>query len=326
MNAQPAWRWAPGQIGDWLAAGPLPYDAYGLDRDALVAYAVRATEHACRVSDVMLSRAIRGPAEALAVYQPLAWDTEVLGVEAGRVNFTALNPAARGLPDRGYRLLGEALIGALATADGMRAQHVSARVDARDTMTVQALEAQGFQVVDGLLKFGIDLEAYTLPAPDGPVRDATETDIPALRALAADGFVYDRFHNDPVVAKETADTLHAVWVENAVRGKTGCGVLVAEVDGEPAGFFILAEDALAREVLGHGVGTLVLITVGKRFRRRGLARRLSLAGAARLRDRGNRFVEVGTQLANLPASRVYLDAGFSLVQTSLSLRRWVPED
>ena len=70
----------------------------------------------------------------------------------------------------------------------------------------------------------------------------------------------------------------------------------------------------------------MLITVGERFRRRGLAKCLSLAGPARLRDRGNRFVEVGTQMANLPASRVYLNAGFSLVQTSLSLRRWTGEE
>jgi hypothetical protein len=64
--------------------------------------------------------------------------------------------------------------------------------------------------------------------------------------------VYDRFHNDPEITRDTADALHAAWVENAVHGKTGCGVITAEVDGEPAGFFILGEDGLAQEVPGTG--------------------------------------------------------------------------
>jgi hypothetical protein len=49
---------------------------------------------------------------------------------------------------------------------------------------------------------------------------------------------------------------------------------------------------------------------------------LSLGGTAWLAARGARRVEVGTQLANLPAANLYAKAGFRLVQTSISLR-WV---
>jgi GNAT superfamily N-acetyltransferase len=109
-------------------------------------------------------------------------------------------------------------------------------------------------------------------------------------------------------------------VENAVRGSFGCGVLVACIEGRPAGFFVLAEDAAARRDLGVGVGTLVLISVDASLRRRGVARSLSWASLDRLRKRGNRFAEVGTQIGNVPASSVYLRSGFTLARTSLSLR------
>jgi ribosomal protein S18 acetylase RimI-like enzyme len=41
------------------------------------------------------------------------------------------------------------------------------------------------------------------------------------------------------------------------------------------------------------------------------------------RDQGVDIVEVGTQLSNIPASRLYESCGFRLVASSLSLRKWI---
>ena len=260
-----------------------------------------------------------------AAFQPLGWDSGVLGLRAGRVALLELSQelrSSRAPTLKAARALGAALAGA-ARASGTR--HVSARLDARDIVLIQALEEQGFRLVDAILKFSLDLRLPPPPVDGVVVRDAREEDLGRLRELAAVGFVHDRFHNDPALAAAAADRLHAEWVENSVRGGYGCGVLVAESEGQPAGFFILAEDPHAREALGVGIGTLVLITVAREARRRGIARALSLASVARLRDRGNRFAEVGTQLGNVAASNVYLDAGFRLMHTSVSLRLWLEE-
>jgi len=257
-----------------------------------------------------------------AAFQTLGWDSRALGVPAARLALLELaegTRTSRATALKAARALGTAL------ADTVRAsgaRHVSARLDARDIVLIQALEEQGFRLVDAILRFTLDLHPPPPQADNVVVRDARAEDLGRLRELAASGFIYDRFHNDPALASTVADRLHAAWVENAVRGGYGCGVLVAEAEGRPAGFFVLSEDPLAREILGVGIGTLVLITVAPEARRRGIARALSLASAARLRERGNRFAEVGTQLANVPASNIYLAAGFRLVQTSVSLRWW----
>ena len=119
--------------------------------------------------------------------------------------------------------------------------------------------------------------------------------------------------------------LHAAWIENGVRGHTGCGVLVATLGGRPVGFFLLEEDPVAPETLGFGVGTLSLIAVDAAARRRGVGAALSRAALFRLRERGQRYAEVGTQLANLPASNLYLRAGFRLVGAQVTLR-WLAEE
>jgi ribosomal protein S18 acetylase RimI-like enzyme len=259
----------------------------------------------------------------------LAWDSEQFGTPAGRLDY--LIPAAGPGRDRReardrlamrLRVAARAVVEA-ATAAGLR--HLSARVDAREVMTVQALEAAGFQVVDGLLRFAVEVGG---PAPSSgravtfSVRDAVPEDIPLLRTLALHAFVHDRFHNDPALAPGVADRLHAAWVENAVRGGTADGVIVATAGDRIAGFFVLALDHDAQTHFGFAIGTLLLIGVDEAWRRRGVALALSQAGTAWLAARGARRVEVGTQLANLAAANLYAKAGFRLVQTSISLR-WV---
>ncbi|HEX7878508.1 MAG TPA: GNAT family N-acetyltransferase [Candidatus Eisenbacteria bacterium] len=264
----------------------------------------------------------------------LGWDTEQFGVLAGRLDYLIVAPKSGGTPATDPRntaanrrvlaVATEAARAMTAEADRRGLKHLSARVDSRELPVLQALERNGFELVDAILRFSLDASEWggapALPA-GVKLRDAVESDVEVLGALSAKGFLYDRFHNDPMLADGVADRVHAAWLANAVRGKAGDGVLVAEVDGRPAGFFILALDKLAGETLGKTIGTLVLITVDGTLRRRGVALALSLGSIDWLKERGADRFEVGTQLANVPAANVYLKAGFRLVNTSVSLRR-----
>ena len=301
----------------------LPRDHHRrFDRKDLVRCAVTEAARLVERPEVAAWTVATPEGAGVAAWQPLPWDTEMLGVPAGRIPLLAV-AAPRGEPrlEIARRLVGEALE-RIRAAD---AAYVGVRVDARDIELVQALEEAGFALVDGILRFAREATAGERPPhrPQGVrIREARSADALPLRRIAEAGFVYDRFHNDPIVPAEVADRLHGVWIENGVAGTVGCGVLVAEAAGEPAGFFLLAEDATAARGLGTGIGTLVLISVDSRFRRRGIARALTEASVQHLAGRGNAIAEVGTQVANLPASSVYLAAGFRLVRTSVSLRWW----
>jgi dTDP-4-amino-4,6-dideoxy-D-galactose acyltransferase len=317
----------------WAADEAFPPYCYYADvsPESRLAYRVAQLEHLA-ADPAHQAFAMGDPATGLvaAGITHLAWDSEQFGSPAGRVDYLipALAPGRATLESRALlparlRVAGRAVVEA-ASAAGLR--HLSARIDARDVIAVQALEAAGFQVVDALLRFGVDVAGGVPPSDrrgDLHVRDAVPEDIPALRALATRAFVHDRFHNDPALAPGVADRLHAAWVENAVRGRTAAGVTIATMAGQLAGFFVLALDHDAEKHFGFPIGTLLLIGVDEAFRRRGVALALSHAGTAWLAARGARRVEVGTQLANLAAANLYTKAGFRLLQTSISLR-WVP--
>jgi ribosomal protein S18 acetylase RimI-like enzyme len=307
--------------------GALPYGHYPeIGAERLEAYAGESLARALDAHGA-LAFGLDGGAAGVALYRPLSWDSEMLGCAVGTLGVLRVDEATRPVPTR-FAAAAQALVGAAFEAGRESgSEYLTVRVDARELAFVHALEARGFRVVDGLQRFAFDL-AQEIPAPEigaeiAATREAREDDVPDLRALAEHGFVFDRFHQDPAIASERADRLYAEWVENAVRGRTGSGVVVAERNGVPAGFCTLGEDALAAQVLGLGVGTLVIVSVDARARRRGLGRLLTFASLAWLRARGNRFAEVGTQLANLPAARVYARAGFRPVESSLTLRWWL---
>jgi len=292
------------------------------DPERLVAH---ASAQAARILDAPRASgfATGQPGAGVSAYLPRAWDSEILGLRVGSVPLLEMDARSGADPSRSGPMASALAAAALEAARADGAAYVTARLDNNRGAGLRALEACGFRIVDGVLHFGIDLDDMGDEVPGAPgVRDAREDDIPALRRLAATAFRYDRFHRDPVIASEAADALHANWVENGVRGATGCAVLVAEVEGSPAGFFVLSEDPVARETLGFGVGALDLIGIDPARQRRGIGAALSWASLDRLRARGNRFAEVGTQTANLPASNLYARCGFQLVASSLTLRWW----
>ena len=58
-------------------------------------------------------------------------------------------------------------------------------------------------------------------------------------------------------------------------------------------------------------------------RGRGIAKATTYGALDWFREQGVDIVEVGTQLRNIPASRLYEACGFRLVASSLSLRKWI---
>lgn len=325
-----------GDLAKWAALEDFPPYSYYADFPA----AARVKYRGAQLESMAASAAHRtfsvdgAGGEALVGLTSLAWDTAQLGLPAGRVDYVILkrteaHGAENGRSPRppAVPLAGMAAAAVTRASDEMGIRHLSARFDSRDLAVIQAMEAAGFQLVDAILRFALDAKDFTRPVdlpPGVEIRDAAEADIPALADLAAKGFIYDRFHNDPSLGPGVADRVHAEWLTNAVHGRTGDGVVMGLVDGKPAGFFILALDKAAGTHFDRTVGTLVLITVDREVRRRGVARALSLASVEWLRERGATRFEVGTQLANVPAANVYLTAGFRLVQTSVSLRRLAP--
>jgi ribosomal protein S18 acetylase RimI-like enzyme len=248
-----------------------------------------------------------------ARWQSLPWDSEQFGFPAARLDGLSVEgdyPLAR---QRCGRLL-QAVLAECRLA-GIR--HLVARVDAGDLAVIHALEGAGFETIDGLQTLALSLADWTPPvAPNGiAVRKFRGADLPSLLEIARTAFLYDRFHADAALAPGVADALHLAWVRNCCSGQAADAVLVGALDGEVLGFITCQDHSPA------AAGRIVLVATAARARGRGLARAMT-AGALRwFRGRGVGRVEVGTQLRNVAAARLYEGCGFRLVGVSLTLRK-----
>jgi ribosomal protein S18 acetylase RimI-like enzyme len=262
-----------------------------------------------------------GNAQGLAVWTSLAWDSQQLGVGAGCVDYLI----APGDYQNQYAIKEVLLRMVLKTCADQGIQYFTARVHASDLSTIHLLEQYGFITVDGILTFSLDITDAHWPSPPAglEIRLARPEDIEQIKAIARSSYVYDRFHSDPCIPKAVADELHAVWLENSCLGKAADAVVVAAENGRILGYVTCKVDRQTTEYLGLTIGTIVLVATAADARGRGVARALTYGALDWFRDQGVHIVEVGTQLRNISASRLYESCGFRLVASSLSLRRWI---
>ena len=257
----------------------------------------------------------------LLALRPLDWDSQQLALSAGRLDaLLALRQGDHGLADRSLLLAH-----ALAASRELGIQHLSLRLDASDLLGLQAAQEAGFLLVDGLITCVHQLSgAYPLPeALDYGLRIANEADADTAADLARRTFIYDRFHADPAIPSERADALHAEWLRNACRGQAADAVLLAEDRGALLGFVTCQVQSDTLNLDAPPVGTIVLVATAPHARRRGVAAALTRFALAWFQERGLALVEVGTQLRNLPAARLYQSCGFLPAASHLTLRKLV---
>jgi dTDP-4-amino-4,6-dideoxy-D-galactose acyltransferase len=249
----------------------------------------------------------------------LPWDSNLLGLSAAALNYLV----ATGSYEEQYaikKLLLHALT-ELILSHGIR--HVTARLETADLSGTHALENAGFITIDGILTFirgTADVQA-TIPGGDIQLRLAGLEDSEATADLARVAYIYDRFHADPVISKQKANELHAAWLRNSCAGKAADSVVVGYRNKELVGFVTCKLQEDTRQHLGALLGTIVLVATSEAHRGRGIARRMTLYALEWFRKKEVAFVEVGTQLRNIAAARLYESCGFTLTSSSLSLRK-----
>ena len=268
----------------------------------------------CRAFKASANGEVRG----FALFKMLPWDSARLGVSAGRVDYLV----ADGSYDEQTEIKKSLLENLLADMESMRLKHLSVRVDASDFSSLHALEEAGFKTVDTILTFAFDLSKQkpSHAKHDFEIRLANSADAEQVAALARESFVYDRFHADPFIRKAHADELHAVWLRDSCLGKAADAVVVAEDDEGLLGF-VTCQIQRDTSALGHMVGTIVLIASAKRARVQGVGKALVLAATEWLHEQGCGVIESGTQVRNIPSTRLFLSCGFSIVNASISLRK-----
>jgi len=183
---------------------------------------------------------------------------------------------------------------------------VGAKVDVGDTAGLLRLQALGFKLLDTNVQLA--REAAPLPVEAGPARFAQAQDEAGIRAIAAEAFVYDRFHRDPAIGGVAASWIKADWAGNFFAGKRGDWMVTAGAPGKPEGFLQLLRG-------DDGAVVIDLVAVSSGSRGRGLAQAMIAFAAEACLGRAT-TMRVGTQLANLPSLALYQGLGFRVTGAS----------
>jgi GNAT superfamily N-acetyltransferase len=316
---------APGDvsaIASLLRDWPLhPYAAYASEINEN-AYAAFRDWRVRRILDQPHSRTLVarsvGAIVATGCWSFLPWDTQVLGWPSARLEWLAAagsDAAARGQKDQLVR-------GALEQCRGDRIRYLTARLHSADLPGIHALEENGFELIDGIQTFSLRLDSAA-PAMDPAwrVRLYEPQDFQQILAIARASYVFDRFHADAHIPREIADSVNQRWVENCCLGTMADAVLVA-LDGEtPVGYVTCKVDHEAAGWLRLLFGTIGMVATDPTWRGRGIARAATYAALDWFAQQGVKVVEVGTQLSNIPAGRLYEQCGFRLMATTLTFRK-----
>jgi ribosomal protein S18 acetylase RimI-like enzyme len=215
---------------------------------------------------------------------------------------------ALSLREYGSRLM-EALPGIVDACREKRGVMICTKVPTDQVAAVSYLERLGFGVVETLMTLTKEFVGAGTPTTGVEVGFAEPEDEAGVRALAGSSFRYSRFHMDPQVENAMADRFKEAWAGNFFCGKRGDYMVVARAEGEVAGFLQL----LKRD----NVLMVDLIAVGEGFRRRGIA--AGMMDYAQQKVKGVRFMQVGTQVANMGALACYQKAGFTALASTYAL-------
>src|SRR5262249_41959930 len=184
-------------------------------------------------------------------------------------------------------------------------RHLSARIGTGDFATTHALEEAGFELIDGIQTFSLALQAHHA-SPVAGTRLFQPGDLPEVLEIGRTAFSFARFHADPALSPAVADQVNETWTRNCCLGTAADAVVVAEEEGRIASYVTCKADQNTR------TGTIILVATAAWARRRGAAYRASSAALQWFATQGLETAEVGTQLRNIPAARVYESLGFRL--------------
>jgi ribosomal protein S18 acetylase RimI-like enzyme len=188
---------------------------------------------------------------------------------------------------------------------------------------VRQLSAIGFYVVDVNVSFGLDkaVEPRRI-SPEARsscrIGEFHPEQREAVLAIAKSCFRYSRFHLDPLIPLKTANQIKHDWILNYILKKRGEHLWVATVADQPAGFLAV----IAGEEAGRQYRAIDLIGVASDYQGQGIGQALTAFFVDFYKQQSD-FLQVGTQIANLPSMRLYQKIGFSLIKSAYVMHRHV---
>ena len=200
-----------------------------------------------------------------------------------------------------------------------------ARTPVTELKAVQAMEKQGFLLMDTLVYSGCDIVSRPIPTDDDTkvkIRAFGPGDEHQIQAVAAGAFqAYDgHYHADERLDRKKCDAVYESWAVNSCTA-TGLAdvVLVAEQNDTIVGFTTLLLNDRADE------GDIRLFAVAPWAQRQGIARSLMIGAMQWCHEQGLARTIISTQITNIAMRKVWSRLGFEPLAAYYTLHKWFDE-
>ena len=195
-----------------------------------------------------------------------------------------------------------------------------ARCLASELEAVQAMEREGFSLMDTLVYYARDLVRTPIPPDTGkiPVRPVQPGEEDAVKIVATASFrgYFGHYHADDRLERAKCDEIYPDWAfRSCVSRDVAHEVLVAELDESIVGFATLR---LNTPEEGEGV----LFGIAPAAQRRGIYRSFMIRGMEWCLSKGAIRMAVSTQIVNVAVQKVWTRVGFEPSYAYYTFHKW----
>ncbi|GEM_PF-5006784 len=214
------------------------------------------------------------------------------------------------------------------------------RIPSKDQETIEVLLENGFIPIETLVTFGAAIDEVNWPSlygsrqlvsescPEGhfpnnlrlEISPPSFSDLKSIFRISDESFSHSRFRNDPTLSLRSARRIYRSWLRTSFEKKR---LLVARFSGVPIGFVSWDIDEGLKSFFGFAVGSIGLIAVAREFLGRKVGKQLFLSAVRAMKDKGAKYLTVGTQLSNQSAINLYKSLGLKEKKSEVSLRKWL---
>ena len=247
--------------------------------------------------------------------QPLDWDSTFFDTPSGRLEGLFFTDKV-GLRGWSRSELIERLVD---RAETMNLRHLTCRIRADDLSLAHCLERADFHLVDIMTIYQRSLENLPLIEGGQDQKIPTHRKVMEFLGAAVKGMQWGRVFHDPQIDRETAEKFY-IEMSNFYLTKGAHITAIYEGDRLAGVALGITDEELSRS-LGKRYGYLWLIIVSPEFMGRGFGSKL-FDNFCRTFSRQCDLLEIGTQIANIPANRLYMKAGCIYRQGVSTFHKW----
>ncbi len=259
-----------------------------------------------------------GETLGLLLFRVSRWDSDHFGYPVVVIDSVLVNVHGY---DREFEVASALLAEAAAWCRRAGVRFASARISARDLPLIHALERSGFSYIESWVFNKYELSRL----PDGlteppPLRLAGSRDLDFMLEYSKDAFSTQRFHADPRVDPERADSLYRKWILSAFED-TRQSVLALDHDGRAVAFMAYYQSDLS-QYIGQRFAMWKMALIDPQCRGRGVGSAFFAALLHHHRREGLDVVDSGLSMRNLASLNLHSKVGFAIVATFVTFHRW----